>query len=53
MSEMNQKTLSAQPSEQEKKLLDIIRALGYGEILIKVKDGKPIRAEEIRKSVPL
>lgn len=53
MSETDQKVLSAPLSESEQKLIRIIRELGYGEILIKVKDGKPIRAEEICKSIPL
>ena len=38
-------------SERERKLLEMIRALGFGEINIYVADGQPVRAEEIKKSV--
>ena len=40
-------------SDQEKKLLDIIRKLGFGQVIITIKDGKPISIEEIRKSIQL
>ena len=40
-------------NEPEKKLLEHIRELTYGEIKIIVQDGKPIRIEEIRKSIKL
>ena len=39
------------PSEKEEKLLEMIRELGFGQIMIHVADGQPVRAEEIRKSV--
>lgn len=39
------------PSEKEEKLLEMIRELGFGQIVIYVADGQPVRAEEIRKSV--
>lgn len=45
----NDKTLN----EQEKRLIQIIREIKYGEIQIYVVDGKPIRVEEIRKSIKL
>lgn len=38
-------------SPQERQLLAMIRSLGFGEIHISVKDGKSVRAEEIKKSV--
>ena len=37
----------------EKQLLELIRAMNYGEIRIMVKDSKPIRVEEIRRSIQL
>lgn len=40
-------------TEQEKKLIQIIRELGYGELNITVKAGKPILVNEIRKSIQL
>ena len=39
------------PSEKEEKLLNLIRELGFGQIVIYVADGQPVRAEEIRKSI--
>ncbi len=38
-------------SEKEEKLLKLIRELGFGQIVVYVADGQPVRAEEIRKSV--
>ena len=40
-------------TEQEQKLIQIIRELGYGELNITVKAGKPILVNEIRKSIQL
>ena len=40
-----------EPTEKEKRLLQMIRSLKFGEIHIYVADGQPVRAEEIRKSV--
>lgn len=40
-------------SEQELKLLKIIRSVEYGEIHIIVKEGKPVRVEQIQKSIKL
>lgn len=41
------------PTEKELKLIDIIRNTDYGEIRIVVQEGKPIRIEEIKKSIKL
>jgi hypothetical protein len=38
---------------QEKRLILMIRAIKYGELHLYVSEGKPIRAEEIIKSVKL
>ena len=38
-------------TEKEKKLLQLIRELKFGEIRICVADGQPVRAEEIKRSV--
>ena len=38
-------------TKKEKRLIQMIRELGYGEIRIYVTDGQPVRAEEIKKSV--
>ena len=40
-------------TEQEKKLIEIIRKLEFGEVRIVVTDGKPTRIEEIKKSIKL
>ena len=40
-------------SEKEHKLLEIIRNLDYGELLITVKGGVPVHLEEIKKSIKL
>lgn len=40
-------------TEQEQKLFKIIRSVEYGEIHIIVKEGKPIRIEQISKSIKL
>lgn len=41
------------PNEQEKRLIALIREMGFGEMHITVRNGKPVRVEEIRKSVQL
>lgn len=41
------------PNQQEQKLLEIIHQIGFGEIKVIVNDGKPIRLEEIKKSIKL
>jgi len=40
-------------SEKEKKLIELIRSTGYGEIRITVQDGQPIQVEEVKKSIKL
>jgi hypothetical protein len=47
---INQKTI---PNQQEEKLLEIIHEISFGEIKVIVNDGKPIRVEEIKKSIKL
>lgn len=44
---------SIQVTEQEKHVIELIRKLGYGELRVVVNASKPVRAEEIRKSVQL
>ena len=39
--------------EKEKKLIKIIREIGFGEIKVIINEGKPIRIEELKKSVKL
>ena len=40
-------------TKAEKQLIELIRSLEYGEIRIMIKDSKPIRVEEIRRSIQL
>ena len=40
-------------SEQERRLIKIIRELGYGELKIIIQDGRPVRVEETKKSIKL
>lgn len=40
-------------NEQELRLIQMIRDIKYGELHIYITDGKPVRAEEIKKSVKL
>jgi hypothetical protein len=37
----------------ERKLLEVVRALDYGEIEIVVRDGKPVQIKEVRKSIKI
>ena len=37
----------------EKELIDLIRSLDYGEVRVMIKDSRPIRVEEIRRSIQL
>ena len=40
-------------TKAEKQLIEVIRALDYGEVRVMIKDNKPIRVEEIRRSIQL
>lgn len=37
----------------EKRLIEVIRSLDYGEVRVMIKDNRPIRVEEIRRSIQL
>jgi len=39
--------------EKERRLLEFIRRLGYGEILIKVQDGLPVMVERATEKIKL
>lgn len=39
--------------EKEKRLIEFIRQLGYGEIVIKVQDGLPVMVEKATEKVRL
>lgn len=40
-------------SSQEKVLIEIVRNLQFGEVRVIITDGKPIRVEEVKKSIKL
>lgn len=40
-------------SDQESRLIELIRDTKYGELHFFVSEGKPIRVEEIKKSIKL
>lgn len=50
---MEEKLLDIQVTPREKEILDYVRDLEYGEVTVFVQNGKPIRLEEIKKSVQL
>lgn len=43
----------AELHEKERRLLEFIRRLGYGEVLIKVQDGLPVMIEKATEKVKL
>ncbi len=48
-----QKIYQIDVSEKEKKLIELIRVTGYGEIIIMVQNTEPVRVEEVKKSIKL
>lgn len=38
-------------TEQDKQVIRLMREIGYGQLIIQVKEGKPIHVEEVRKSI--
>jgi hypothetical protein len=52
MSEKSNNTLLIL-NEQEKHLIQMIREMMFGELHIFVSEGKPVRVEEIKKSIKL
>lgn len=40
-------------TKAEKRLIEVIRSLDYGEVRVMIKDSHPIRVEEIRRSIQL
>jgi len=40
-------------SDQERRLIELVREIGYGEIRIIVQNGCPVRVEETKKSIKL
>ena len=40
-------------TKPEKQIIELVRSLDYGELRILIKDKRPIRAEEIKRSIQL
>lgn len=40
-------------TKAEKQLIEVIRSLDYGEVRVMIKECRPIRVEEIRRSIQL
>lgn len=40
-------------TEKEKKIIELLRSLDYGEIRIVITDSKPLIVEEMKKSIKL
>jgi hypothetical protein len=47
------KKVTLECDEKEKKIIELIRKMGFGEIRIIIQEGGPIRIEEIKKSIKL
>lgn len=41
------------PDDREQRLLELIHDIGFGEIKVIINDGKPVRIEEMKKSIKL
>lgn len=50
---MEEKKKTALLTEQEEKVIEIMRNIKYGELRVVINNSKPIRVEEIKKSVQL
>lgn len=40
-------------TEKEKKLIELIHSMEYGELSIFIQQGQPVRVEEVKKSIKL
>lgn len=40
-------------TERERKMLDLLRGLEYGELRVRVQEGQPVQVEKIRRSIRL
>lgn len=47
------KNIKIEISEQERQVIEQMRKIEYGEMLISIKGNKPIRIEEVRKSIQI
>lgn len=40
-------------TEQEIQVIKIMRDIDYGELMVSIQGGKPVRVEEVRKSIKI
>lgn len=40
-------------TEQEMQVIKIMRDIEYGELMVSIQGGKPVRVEEVRKSIKI
>ena len=50
---LEEKRTEVLTDEKEIKLIELIRSIGYGELRVIIQDMKPIRVEELKKSIKL
>ena len=50
---MTNKDISAIITDKENKLLEELRKVTYGRVVVFMENGQPVRIEEVRKSVKL
>ncbi|WP_199872913.1 DUF2292 domain-containing protein [Inediibacterium massiliense] len=50
---MSQNDMMMSINAKEKKLIELIRKIGYGEVKVIIQDGYPIRIEEVKRSIKL
>lgn len=53
MNKLPNKKVTLECDEQEKKIIELMRQLDFGEIRIIIQNGSPFRVEEIKKSIKL
>jgi len=40
-------------TDRERKLIELLRITGYGQLVIYLEQGQPVRVEELKKSIKL
>ena len=53
MKDNEKNTVTADLTEKESRIIEIIRSIEFGEVRVVVTDGVPVRVEEIKKSIKL
>jgi len=50
---MEEKNKTVVLTEEENKVIEIMREIKYGEVRVVINNSKPIRVEEVKKSIQL